>query len=410
MPLDAAVLAAETERLLAFGRLLPHPGGGSYYLDSVGQPDLTKPIETYLTGRMVHVYAIATGLPPQADRPDAARLADAALAGLIGPTATLRDAENGGWYAAVHPDGSIDGEKACYAHAFVVLAGATASLAGRPGGRDLLDEALAVWQQRFFDPAAGMFVDSWNTDFSELATYRGANANMHAVEALLAAGDALGEPELHRQALGIAHRIIIGFAEPQGWRIPEHFTPDWEPMLDFHRDQPDHPFQPYGATVGHGLEWSRLLLHLDATLDASADGVPDWLVPAAIALFDRAAADGWAADGRPGFVYTTDWDGSPVVADRMWWVAAEAVAAAAALHRRTGEDRFADRAGEWWDYVSECLIDRPRGSWIHQLDDHNVETDTVWPGKPDLYHAVQATLLPRYPLAPCLGASVHARR
>ena len=52
------------------------------------------------------------------------------------------------------------------------------------------------------------------------------------------------------------------FAEPHAWRIPEHFNPRWEPQLEHNRDRPDDQFQPYGATVGHGLEWSRLLLHL----------------------------------------------------------------------------------------------------------------------------------------------------
>ena len=401
MALDPAVLVAETERLLDFGRRFPAPDGGSYWLDSVGQPDPAQPVFTWITGRMAHVYAIGGGL----GRSNDGGLADAALRGLTGP---LRDDEHGGWFSALNPDGSVDGTKACYAHAFVVLAGATGSLAGRPGARELLDEALTLWQERFFDPDAGLFADAWDRAFTTLDPYRGANANMHAVEALLAAGDATGDAALHGQALEVARRIIVEFAEPQGWRIPEHFTSAWEPLLDYHRDQPDHPFQPYGATVGHGIEWSRLLLHLDASLATTTDGAPTWLVPAAVSLFDRAAADGWAADGRPGFVYTTDWDGTPVVADRLHWVAAEAVAAAASLHRRTGEQRFADRAGEWWAYIEEYLIDRPRGSWIHQLDDHNVETDTVWPGKPDLYHAVQATLLPRYPLAPCLGAAVFA--
>jgi hypothetical protein len=32
--------------------------------------------------------------------------------------------------------------------------------------------------------------------------------------------------------------------------------------------------------------------------------------------------------------------------------------------------------------------------------------DTVWPGKPDLYHAVQATLIPRLPLAPSMATAL----
>ena len=193
--------------------------------------------------------------------------------------------------------------------------------------------------------------------------------------------------------------------EPQRWRIPEHFDPDWRPQLEHNADRPDDPFQPYGATVGHGLEWARLVLHLEASLNEDA---PDWLVPASIGLFERAAADGWAVDGADGFVYTTDWSGRPVVRDRMHWVVAEGVAAAAALHRRTGEQRYADHARTWWAYAERHLIDREHGSWHHQLDAQNQVIGTVWPGKPDLYHAVQATLIPRLPLAPGLAAALAA--
>ena len=228
---------------------------------------------------------------------------------------------------------------------------------------------------------------------------------MHAVEALLAAADATGDETLRERALGIVRRVVHEFAEPQRWRIPEHFDAEWRPLLEHNADRPDDPFQPYGATVGHGLEWSRLLLHLEAAL---GDDAPDWLVPASIGLFERAAADGWAVDGADGFVYTTDWSGQPVVRDRMHWVLAEGVAAAAALHQRTGEQRYADHARTWWAYAERHLIDREHGSWHHQLDAQNQVIGTVWPGKPDLYHAVQATLLPRLPLAPGLAAALAA--
>ena len=62
----------------------------------------------------------------------------------------------------------------------------------------------------------------------------------------------------------------------------------------------------------------------------------------------------------------------------------------------------------WWAYAERYLIDRVRGSWHHQLDPDNRPIGTVWPGKPDLYHAVQATLLPRLPLALSLAAALAA--
>lgn len=388
----ASTLAEETERLLDFGLRFPHPLGGAAWLDDTGAPDLGRPVFTWITARMAHVYCLGALLGRAGDR----ALAETALAGLTG---RLRDGEHGGWYAGIAPDGTPLGEKACYAHAFVVLAASSGVAAGLDGARELLDETLEVWQRRFFEPEAGMFADEWDRGFASLSPYRGVNGNMHAVEALLAAADALDDQALRHQAFAISQRVALEFAEPHQWRIPEHFTPDWQPLLEHNVDRPDDPFQPYGATVGHGLEWSRLLLHLEAALGSQA---PVWLRPAAAALFDRAVTDGWAVDGAEGFVYTTDWSGTPVVRDRMHWVLAEAIAAGAALHRRTGEQSYADLVRTWWAYGERHVLDRTLGSWHHQLDADNRVIGTVWPGKPDLYHAVQATLIPRLPLTPSI--------
>ncbi len=56
--------------------------------------------------------------------------------------------------------------------------------------------------------------------------------------------------------------------------------------------------------------------------------------------------------------------------------------------------------------MAECLIDRERGSWHRELDPTNPPSSAVRPGKPDLYHAFQATLLPRLPQAPGLAVAV----
>jgi sulfoquinovose isomerase len=394
--ISAATLASECERLLDFGRHFPHPLGGAAWLDTRGRPDLSRPVYTWITARMLHVYALGQLLGRTSD----ADLAAQALGGLTG---RLRDGRSGGWLTSVDDGDTSPDEKACYTHAFVVLAASSGTVAGLAGARDLLGEALEVWDRWFFDDMAGMFVDSWNRDFTRLDDYRGVNANMHAVEALLAAADVTGDHGWRGRALEIARRVALEFAEPQAWRIPEHFDSHWHPQLDYHHDRPDDQFQPYGVTVGHGLEWSRLLLHLEASLASP----PDWLLPAAAGLFDRAVADGWAVDGAEGFVYTTNWDGTPVVRDRMHWVVAEAIAAGAALQARTGDDRYAELVATWWAYAERYLLDRNYGSWHHQLDATNSVIETVWPGKPDLYHAVQATLIPRLPLAPSLATALN---
>ncbi len=394
LPAHHRWLARHAEDLLAFGRQTPYPGGGAAWLDDDGTPLFDRGRETWVAARTVHVYSIGSLLGIPGSRP----VAEAALAGLTGP---LRDDENGGWYTSLAADGTPADDKSAYAHAFVVLAGASASAAGLPGGSALLADALAISEKYFWDDEAGMVVDTWNLDFTQLDGYRGLNANMHTVEAYLAAADATGE-QVWRDRAGRIGAFAVAKASGNQWRLPEHFDAAWTPQPELNRDQPDDRFKPYGATVGHGLEWSRLLLHLEAS---GAEAGTDWLASAR-GLFDRAVTDGWAPDGADGFVYTTDWSGAPVVRDRLHWVVAEAINAAAALYQRTSDEQYADWYARCWDYADRYLLDHEHGSWRHQLAADNTPSATVWPGKPDLYHAFQTTLVPRLPLAPSMATAV----
>jgi len=377
-------LAEQLRRQLAFGSAFPHPAGGAAWLDENGEPDLSRPVFTWITARMAHVYSLGA----RAGFAGCAELADRALAGL---TARLHDAEYGGWFASIGPDGVVDETKSCYATAFVQLAAATATTADRPGATALLESAVEVLETRFRTDT-GLYADSWDRSWTTLRDYRGVNANMHVVEADLAAAAAAGDASFLDRALVITERVVDDWARGNKWRVPEHFDAAWNPLPDYHRDQPDHPFEPFGATVGHGLEWSRLVLQLR---DALGPAAPAWMLPAATSLFDRAARDGWSVDGHAGFVYTTDWDGTPVVRDRMHWVVCEAICAAAALSDSTGEPAYDELYRTWWSHAVEHWIDPANGSWRHQLTSELEPADSVWPGRPDLYHSVHAVVLPR---------------
>ncbi len=397
-----AWLGEHTRRLLAFGAAAALPDGGAAYLDETGKPDPSLGVQTWITCRTVHSYALGHLL----GIPGSAAVADAALAGLVGP---LHDDEHGGWFHAIAADGTPDraSGKSAYDHAFVMLAGASATITGRPGGEELLARATQTYLDRFWDDPVGRPIDTWDASFTTADPYRGLNATMHSVEAMLTVADAVdpAEASAWRERAARAASFVVELARGNGGRLPEHFGPDWAPDLELNADRPGDQFKPYGATPGHGLEWARLLLHLEAAHDGAASG--DWL-GTAVTLFDRAVEDGWAADGADGFVYTTGWSGEPVVRTRMHWVVAEAIGASAALFERTGESRFADRYAAWWDYAERHLIDHEHGSWHHELDPANRPAATVWPGKPDVYHALQATLIPRLPLAPTLPAALRA--
>ena len=393
-----ARLTRPARQLLGFARPAAVEPFGFAWLDERGRPDPDRPIHTWITARMTHVFALAHLL----GEPGARDLAAHGVAALLGPS---YDARDGGWFAAVGRDGvPCDERKQAYQHAFVLLAAGSAVAADVPGAGELWQRALPLVCERFLDPE-GRVVEGYDRGFTAREDYSGANASMHMVEALLVAGDVAGREDLHRIALGMAQHLVHTVARGHGFLLPEHFTLDWRPLPDFHRDRPADPFRPYGCTPGHLLEWARLLLHLEASLPDP----PQWLLPDAVALFDTAVRVGWEVDGAPGFVYTVDWDGRPVVRTRMHWVVAEAIAAAAALARRTGDRRFREWQAAWWDYAERHLVDETLGSWHHELDQSNRPARTTWQGKPDVYHAFQAIVLPALPLAPSAAVLLRER-
>ncbi len=393
-------LEQETDRLLAFARRSRLAAGfGSLAADGAVPPD--APVQLYVTCRMTHCFALGALL----GRPGTGPLVDHGVAALDG---LLRDREHGGWFDAVGPEGPVVTGKTAYGHAFVVLAAASATAAGRPGAAALLAEALDVSLRHFWDDDAGMAVEAWDRAFTEAEAYRGVNATMHTVEAYLAAADVTGDVAWLDRAARMTERVVHGFAPAHAWRIPEHFDARWQPLPDYNADTPAHPFRPFGATVGHWMEWARLTLHVRAALAARGRPTPDWMVSDAAALFAAGVREGWAVDGAPGFVYTVDWSGVPVVRERMHWVLCEAIGAAAALHQTTGEARYEAWYRVWWDHAAEWFIDLEGGSWWHELAPDGAVSRTVWAGKPDVYHAIQATLLPRLPLTPVLAPALAA--
>ncbi len=430
------------EQLLAFGRRFPSPGGSSWYLGNDGTPWTELNRETWITSRMAHVYSIGSmleysscealrkeydrlseeipggdsaGVPDIVSREICGRLADDALRGIRGE---LHDAKNGGWYAGLTQDGQIVPNKQCYAHAFVILAACSGLLAKREGAAELLEDALRVFDRFFWNEEEGLCCDTWDTDFRVLDEYRGLNANMHTVEAFLAVADAAGKEKYRVRAGRIIDRVI-GWAVENSWRIPEHFTKDWKADLECNKEIPDDRFKPYGATPGHGIEWARLITQWALSTyrgtgieetggESKASVKAAQYIEAAEQLYNRAVSDAWNTDGAPGIVYTTDWDGKPVIHDRMHWTLAEAINTSAVLYRVTGKEKYAGDYAEFMKYLDEKVLDHVSGSWYHQLDQNNHLMNTVWPGKSDLYHAFQATLIPYHAVDVSIAAAVKA--
>ncbi len=179
-------------RLIDFGRGAELPDGGFGWLGDDGTVDPTQPCPLYINARMTHVFALA-------HLQGVAGADSLAASGIAALGRRYADRVNGGWFTATDRSGQvIDSTKANYAHAHVLLAGASATAAGIPGAGAVLAAAASVIEQRFWSDAEGCAAESWNADFTESEPYRGANSNMHSVEAYLAAGDVTGDAVLAR--------------------------------------------------------------------------------------------------------------------------------------------------------------------------------------------------------------------
>lgn len=377
-------LLDQAQRLFdLFGRGSVNPSGGFHVLADDGSPLPGSLQQIHETCRMIHCFAIGH----QLGLPGADAIVDHGMKWLW---SGHRDAANGGYFWGVDDTGPVNPLKQAYGHAFVILAASSAKVIGHPDADRLLGDVENVLMNRFWDDTAGATTEEYAADWTPLGNYRGQNSNMHLTEALMAAYEAFGQDRFLHMAERIATLFIDRHARAAGWRVPEHYSGTWQVDRAYAGDP---MFRPAGTTPGHALEWARLLVQL---WELGGRTKP-WLLEAAQGLFHKTAAIGW--DARTGgFYYTLDWDDRPDRAERYWWPCAEGIGAAAVLASVCPEDPTYEL---WyrriWGFVDAHMVDHRNGGWFAELDGDLNRVSTVFVGKPDIYHALQACLIPLLP-------------
>lgn len=375
-----AWLRGDAARQLDFFRASVRGDGGFDVLDWQGEPLAPGPQELHTTTRLIHSYALG-----QAFGFDGG--ADVINAGMAWLWDRHRDTEHGGYHWSVTGQGPADSTKLAYGHVFVLLAASSAKQVDHPDADRLFADVATVLDHRYWDEDFGLFRDEFNRDWSPFSSYRGMNANMHGVEALLAAFEATGEALFLQRAGRILEFFVGNIAPAHGWRLPEHYSEDWRVDREY---QGNPMFRPAGSTPGHSFELGRLTLqHWDLS------GRPGNAAPQdARRLIEQALSDAWQAE-KGGFAYTLDLDGKIAIADRYWWPVTEAIGALASLIKLDG-GRKEDEAWyrKLWGFAEAHLIDQESGGWLPELDEANQPTARQFLGKPDIYHALQADLLP----------------
>jgi mannose/cellobiose epimerase-like protein (N-acyl-D-glucosamine 2-epimerase family) len=244
---------------------------------------------------------------------------------------------------------------------------------------------MYFWNEEF-----GLVNESWDEEYQNCNKYHGLNANMHSVEAFLELYKSSSDLKWLDRATRICEFAFNEAKKCSVGLIPEHFDENWVLDASFNQEDPGDPFHPFGIIIGHQFEWARLAIELSQALGANA---PVWLLNEAENIYQIAKKIGWNVDGSPGFVYTIDFLGKPVVHMRMHWVITEAVAAAFTLNKITGSANYLNDFEQWWSYAEQNFLDQINGSWRHELDATNRESDSVWDGRPDVYHAYQTLVI-----------------
>jgi mannose/cellobiose epimerase-like protein (N-acyl-D-glucosamine 2-epimerase family) len=315
---DPAFLRAHAAATIAWWAQRAAPEGGCFHVlrddGSVVSPEAGS---RHLVSSTRLVANFSWGSYRLSAHPDApawaARAADC-LAFLRGAHRSGAHPHAWAWVVDVGPPvAALDTDNRAYGLSFVLLAHATAARAGVAGAREGVEEAWAALSARFWEPAHSLYSDQADQAYTATRPYRGQNANMHAVEAHMAAFDATGEEKHLVRARAIAEAMCVRQAARVAEAchghalVYEHYNSAWLPDMEFHKDKPDDRFLPYGFQPGHLMEWAKLLVQLHERR-AAVPGVPEaeaqwgWR-PAVAARFFAAALRGWD-EAHGGLVYS----------------------------------------------------------------------------------------------------------
>ena len=374
---------SNSSQLIEFAKKSLVESGGFGWLTEDGQIDLGKNLQAWINFRMTYVFAL--------EKISGNQSATKYLQhGLRAIRELFTDEINGGFYTEVTSVEIIDSEKKAYEFAFALLALSAAVRAGEESAKTELARALVIFEKYFWNENFGLVEESWNREFKIRNKYHGLNANMHTVEACLELFKSTADSKWLTRATQICKFAFAEARKNEVGLIPEHFDENWVLDKEFNSENPGDPFHPFGIIIGHQFEWARLAIELSHALGSSA---PNWLLAEARNVYGIAKDIGWQVDGAPGFVYTVDFDGKPVVQMRMHWVITEAVAAAWTLSKNSNSSNYLADFHEWWSYAEKHFIDPINGSWRHELNALNEESSSVWNGRPDIYHAYQIQII-----------------
>lgn len=356
LPLEVEALDGELRRLAAWWlERGPDPAHGGFVgeVDARGRPQPAANRSIVLVSRILWFFS---ELARRQGRADCHAAAERAYACLV---QHFHDAEFGGVYWEVGPDGAVIGDrKQTYGQAFAIYGCVAWHRAC--GAAEPLERALGYFERLegpVRDRRHGGYLEALSRRWLTLYDLRlgsddpnapkSANTHLHLLEAYTELYRAAPSPtvgEALRHLLGLfCDRIALAPEGPLGG----FFDSRWNP-------------QPGLQSFGHEIEASWLLCEaLDALQD---ERLAERVRPLALGLARDCLERGVAADGR--VCEHRDPDTGERCETSVWWVQAEALVGFLNACRLTGEERYHRAADAVWSHIQRRHIDRAGGEWF----------------------------------------------
>ncbi len=273
------------------------------------------------------------------------------------------DPEYGGVYWSVYPDGSpADSRKQIYGMAFTIYGLAAYYKVNNDGTVLALAKTLYLAIEKYsWDTRHGGYIEALARNWSPTAHLslsekddnekKTLNTHLHVLEAYTGLYEIWPNDDLKQRIIAILELFEKHFINPHG-HLSLFFDEYWQTKSSL-------------RSFGHEIEASWLLSEAARAVD---DGqLSDTVRTLSLRL---AAASAKWVDQSGALLYEFSAATNTLVAEKHWWVEAEALVGFYRAGLLAGDSKYMAIASRVWQYTKENLIDHQNGEWYWGRDEN----------------------------------------
>lgn len=359
LELKRSMFDAELDRILAYWADTAYDEAGACFypkVDHTNRPDRSAVSGSVMYARIL--WAFSAGYRKTANRRYLNR-ADAAFQYI---RRHFIDPEHGSVYWSVHPDGSpADTRKQIYAIAFTIYGLAEYHAINRSSAAQALAKNLYRTIEKYsWDPQFGGYIEAFARDWSPIADLRLSakdnnekktlNTHLHILEAYTQLYKLWPNKNLKHRIVSLLGLFEKHFANQHG-HLTLFFDEQWQARSSL-------------RSFGHEIETSWLLC--EASRAIGNGRVADNIRTRALQM--AASSLKWV-DASGALLYEFDASTNTLVAEKHWWVQAEAVVGFYRAGLLANDSRYFVAATRVWQYINDYLIDHQHGEWYWGRDE-----------------------------------------